>query len=178
MSSIVGTKSIQSELEFENDNPRFQKALKILELDDPIHEVKDGIYTVKAQGGYGLYKVEDTGEWKCNCPDYVTRGGACKHILATRYYLEVKRDEINTLNIASFRTFSDLWDILQFDSFPVLSSLIVRLWIGMEWIKTDAAIRIFGLIVGILVLAVLWFNARLIRNSVPLLSMISTVCPG
>lgn len=94
MSSVAEVKIIQSELGIENDNPRFQRALKILELDDPINDIGGGKYTVKAQDGYGLYKVEDTGEWKCNCPDYVTRGGECKHIMATRYYIEVQRDTV------------------------------------------------------------------------------------
>lgn len=92
MSIETDNKTKQSELEFQNDNPRFQRALKILEMKEPIKEVDTGIYTVKAQGGYGLYKVQDTGEWKCNCPDYIKRNKACKHILATRYYLEVQRD--------------------------------------------------------------------------------------
>ncbi len=89
-----------SEIEIEHDgvsipsSTRLEKAMKILELDDPIHEVEHGIFTVKSQSGYGLYKVEDSGEWKCNCPDYITRGGECKHILATRYYLEVQRETI------------------------------------------------------------------------------------
>lgn len=88
-----------SELAIEHDgvsiptSTRLEKAMKILELDDPIHEVEHGIFTVKSQSGYGLYKV-DSGEWKCNCPDYITRGGECKHILATRYYLEVQRETL------------------------------------------------------------------------------------
>jgi hypothetical protein len=28
----------------------------------------------------------------CNCKDFVTRGGKCKHILSTKYYLEVKKE--------------------------------------------------------------------------------------
>jgi len=106
MSSMVDEKIIQCELDFENDNPRFQKALKILELENPINEVKSGVYTVKAQGGYGLYKVEDTGEWKCNCPDFVTRGGQCKHILATRYHLEVQRETLDGTHTEKIPIFS------------------------------------------------------------------------
>jgi len=85
-------------LEIENANPRYQKAMKILELDEPVKEIEVGKYAVKAQDGYGLYKVEDTGEWKCNCPDYIKRGGACKHILAVRYFLEVQRDTLDGLH--------------------------------------------------------------------------------
>lgn len=85
--------------EFENDNPRFQRALKILENEDAVSEVDEGIFTVKSQTGHGLYRVEDTGEWKCNCPDYITRGGQCKHILATKYYLEVQRDTLTGTHI-------------------------------------------------------------------------------
>lgn len=28
----------------------------------------------------------------CTCKDFVTRGGKCKHILATKYYLEVEKE--------------------------------------------------------------------------------------
>lgn len=28
----------------------------------------------------------------CTCPDFVYRGGKCKHIAATRYYLEIEKD--------------------------------------------------------------------------------------
>jgi len=76
----------------EQITPRHERALQILEQENAVKQVKDGIYTVKAQGGYGLYRVEDTGEWKCNCPDYIKHGGQCKHILATRYYLEVQHE--------------------------------------------------------------------------------------
>lgn len=27
----------------------------------------------------------------CTCPDFLNRGGKCKHILATKYYLEVEK---------------------------------------------------------------------------------------
>lgn len=28
----------------------------------------------------------------CTCPDFLNRGGKCKHILATKYYLEVEKE--------------------------------------------------------------------------------------
>ncbi len=28
----------------------------------------------------------------CTCPDFVYRGGKCKHIAATRFYLEIEKD--------------------------------------------------------------------------------------
>ena len=96
MESTVNTNKIG--LGIENANPRYQRALKILELDEPVKEIDVGKYAVKGQDGYGLYKVEDTGEWKCNCPDYIKRGGQCKHILATRHYLEVQRDTLDGLH--------------------------------------------------------------------------------
>ena len=88
---------IYSGIGSEDMTPRHEKALKILENKDAVKEVDDKVYTVESQTGYGLYRVEDTGEWKCNCPDYITRGSQCKHVLAVRYYLEIQGDTVSGL---------------------------------------------------------------------------------
>ncbi|NMG83679.1 MAG: hypothetical protein GIS02_05700 [Methanosarcinales archaeon] len=70
----------------EANTPREKRAVAILAEKDTINKVDDGLFTVKSQTGVGQYRIEHTDNgWKCNCPDYITRGGQCKHILATRY---------------------------------------------------------------------------------------------
>jgi transposase len=73
-------------------NAREERAMIMLADKDAVSVIKDGVYAVKSQSGIGQYRVEEEGGWKCNCPDYLARGGQCKHILATRFYLEIQRD--------------------------------------------------------------------------------------
>jgi len=73
--------------------PRQERALKILSGEEAVNKVDDGLFTVRSQTGIGQYRIEyENGNWKCNCPDYIKRGGQCKHILATRYYLEIQQE--------------------------------------------------------------------------------------
>jgi transposase len=48
---------------------------------------------VKSQSGSGYYDVKETTcGMTCTCQDFKNRGGKCKHILATKYYLEVEKE--------------------------------------------------------------------------------------
>ena len=58
-----------------------------------IKKVNDYAFKVKSQSGRGFYDVKATNSgMTCTCPDFVYRGGKCKHILATKYYLEVQKE--------------------------------------------------------------------------------------
>jgi transposase len=58
-----------------------------------IKKVNDHSFKVKSQSGNGFYEVKATESGMiCDCPDFVYRGGKCKHIAATRYYLEIEKD--------------------------------------------------------------------------------------
>lgn len=71
---------------------REDRARVIASKPNAVKEVKAGLFTVQSQSGVGAYRVENDHGWKCNCPDHVTRGVDCKHILATRYYLEAQHE--------------------------------------------------------------------------------------
>jgi hypothetical protein len=72
---------------------REKRAVAILAEKNTINKVDDDLFTVKSQTGVGQYRIEHTDSgWKCNCPDYIKRCGQCKHILATRYYLEIQQE--------------------------------------------------------------------------------------
>ena len=81
------------------------------------------------------------------------------------------RDEVNTLQMATWPSVREICDALQYDSFPLLSSLAFRPWAVSPWGETDFGLRAFGFMVGITILAALWLDARLKGISVPLLSM-------
>lgn len=81
------------------------------------------------------------------------------------------RDEVNSLEIATMSTFSELWTNLRFDSFPVLFFVLLRAFAGVPASASDAELRTFGVVIGLLVLACLWLNARWLRFGVPLISL-------
>ncbi|MBP7071576.1 MAG: transposase [Methanothrix sp.] len=58
-----------------------------------VKKVSDQSFKVKSQSGKRAYEVKATPNgMSCTCPDFVYRGGKCKHIQATRYYLEIEKD--------------------------------------------------------------------------------------
>ena len=72
---------------------REQRGKAIADQGDQIKKVNDHSFKVKSQSGNGFYEVKATESgMTCDCPDFVYRGGKCKHIQATRYYLEIEKD--------------------------------------------------------------------------------------
>jgi transposase len=60
---------------------------------DNVKKVNNNSFKVKSQSGKGVYEVKATPNgMTCTCPDFVYRGGKCKHISATRFYLEIEKD--------------------------------------------------------------------------------------
>ena len=58
-----------------------------------VEKVNDQAFKVKSQSEKGAYEVKATPNgMTCTCPDFVYRGGRCKHIAATRFYLEIEKD--------------------------------------------------------------------------------------
>ncbi len=65
----------------------------ITDQGNQIKKVNDSSFKVKSQSRSGFYEVKATPNgMTCDCPDFVYRGGRCKHIAATRYYLEIEKD--------------------------------------------------------------------------------------
>jgi hypothetical protein len=81
------------------------------------------------------------------------------------------RDEVNSLEIATVRTFSEMWMNLDYDSFPALFFLVLRPFAGVPASASDAQLRAFGVVIGVLILGALWLNARAFRIGVPLVSV-------
>src|SRR5215831_19004539 len=69
------------------------------------------------------------------------------------------RDEANSYAMATYPSLSTTWHRLQFDSFPILWYVVLRAWIRMGLGQTDTGLRMFGLIVNLGILAILWLNA-------------------
>ena len=76
-----------------------------------VKKVNDHSFKVKSQSGKGIYEVKATPNgMTCTCPDFVYRGGKCKHIQATRYYLEIEKDTPQgTVTEKVHLTYSQAW---------------------------------------------------------------------
>jgi predicted membrane-bound mannosyltransferase len=81
------------------------------------------------------------------------------------------RDEVNSLEVATMRTFAEMWANLSFDSFPALFFVILRLFAGVPASVSDGSLRIFGAAIGLLILVAVWLNARWLRLGFPLITL-------
>jgi hypothetical protein len=81
------------------------------------------------------------------------------------------RDEVNSLEVATVRTFAEMWSNLCHDSFPALFFLVLRGVAGVPATMSDSALRVFGFSIGLLILGVIWLNARWLHLGFPLLAL-------
>jgi hypothetical protein len=93
------------------------------------------------------------------------------HIVFGMHAGALWRDEVSSLEIATMRTFPEMWSNLCFDSFPALFFLVLRVVAGVPATVSDTALRVFGVSVGLLTLGVIWLNSRWLRLGFPLLSL-------
>ena len=85
---------------------------KVIAENGNVKKVASNSFKVKSQSGNGIYEVKSTKEgMTCTCPDFVYRGGKCKHIQATRYYLQVEKDTPQgTVTEKVHLTYSQAWE--------------------------------------------------------------------
>ena len=81
------------------------------------------------------------------------------------------RDEAVSAFLATRSTFGETWDYLRFESFPGLLATTLRLWVAAGFGETDFGLRLFGFLVGVLILCALWLNARFVAQGLPLISL-------
>jgi transposase len=93
-------------------NSREERGKVIASQCNQIKKVNDHSFKVKSQSGSGFYEVKETKEgMTCDCPDFVYRGGKCKHIMATRYYLQVEKDTpTGTVTEKVHLTYTQAWN--------------------------------------------------------------------
>lgn len=94
------------------ESRRDERAKAIVAEGNQIKKVTDHSFKVKSQSGKGVYEVKETkDEMTCRCPDFVYRGGNCKHIAATRYYLEVQKETPQGIVYEKIHlTYAQAWD--------------------------------------------------------------------
>lgn len=101
----------------------------------------------------------------------------CLHVVFMRHAGALWRDEVSTLNLATMPHLPEVWGNLHYDSFPVFWVMVLRVWAGLG-LAGDQGLRLLGFLVGILVLVALWFNARVFKISLPIISLfLLGLCP-
>ncbi len=81
------------------------------------------------------------------------------HLCIPPYVGGLWRDEVNTVNLATQPTWSDLWLHHNQDSFPLLFASTIRVWSGIFG-SGDDGLRVVGVLIGLGVVGALWINAR------------------
>jgi len=75
------------------------RAWEMLSNGNEIKRINENAYRVKSQSGNGSYLVVREGmDWTCECPDFVNRQVACKHIYCCFFSLNF-REEVTSKNL-------------------------------------------------------------------------------
>ena len=78
------------------------------------------------------------------------------------------RDEAATLQLAQMPTLVDVAANFQHEAFPLPFPLLIRTYIALFG-ASDASLRWFGFVIGAAMVAVAWFNSRVINDRRPIL---------
>ena len=81
------------------------------------------------------------------------------------------RDEIDSVNISQLPSFSSIFNMSEYDSYPILWFVILRCWYFFGLGYVDSSLRALGFIIGLGMIGVLWWSARYFQSSVPLISV-------
>ncbi|HLQ67240.1 MAG TPA: hypothetical protein VK123_08425, partial [Candidatus Limnocylindrales bacterium] len=80
------------------------------------------------------------------------------------------RDEVTSVDFAAMPSMSAIQEALPYDSFPLLSTMLLRGWIAVAG-SGDQAVRAWGLVVGIALLGALWVTSRLLGCRTPMIAL-------
>ena len=94
------------------------------------------------------------------------------HVVNLLYAGGLWRDEAAAVNLSVFPSFGEIWTRLEHESFPLLLTLLLRGWTAIGLGGNDLGLRVFGFLVGMAVLAALWWNAWTFSKSPPLFSLL------
>ena len=70
------------------------------------------------------------------------------------------RDEIDSVNISQLPSFSSIFNMSEYESYPILWLVILRCWYFLGLGTPDLSLRALGLIMGLGIIAALWWSAR------------------
>ena len=81
------------------------------------------------------------------------------------------RDEVGDLVYANMPSWAHVWSQLKYDNFPPLLLALLRGWHALGLAGDGTGYRVFGLLVGLGILATLWANARWLGARAPFFSL-------
>ena len=93
---------------------------------------------------------------------------AALHVVYLLHAGPLWRDEAGTVDFAAMSSIGEIWRNLRYDNFPPLFVGIARIW-TLAGLGSDFGYRLLGFLIGIGTLAVLWYCARKLGGSTPLL---------
>lgn len=80
------------------------------------------------------------------------------------------RDEVGIVRIATLRSFHEMWSNLGHESCPILFPALIRVCSFMVG-EGDTALRVFGFVVGLLILGGVWLNGWSFHYSAPVVAL-------
>ena len=95
---------------------------------------------------------------------------AVLHLLRLQHAGALWRDEAGAAQLAALPTLREVYASFPHEAFPLLFPTTLRAYTGLFG-DSDLAFRLFGLVVGLAILAALWWNARL-AGALPLVSIV------
>jgi hypothetical protein len=113
--------------------------------------------------------AEGTPRWEWAAAVFLTAGVAALHVVRLLHAGGLWRDEAGAARLAMMPTLSEIFGLFQHEAFPLLFPVTIRTYMAVIG-GGDAALRAFGLAVGLIIAGLLWLNARTART-VPLLSL-------
>jgi hypothetical protein len=100
----------------------------------------------------------------------LTLMAALLHLLRVQHAGALWRDEAGAAQLAALPSWREVYLSFPHEAFPLLFPATLRAWTGLFG-DSDLAFRLLGLIVGLAILAALWWNAR-IAGALPLVSIV------
>ncbi len=96
----------------QNTTTKEDRGKVIANQSSQIKQVKEHLFKVQSQSKNRFYDVRETDYgMTCTCPDFINRGGRCKHIIATKFYLEVQKESPNDTTAEKIHlTYTQAWN--------------------------------------------------------------------
>jgi len=93
------------------------------------------------------------------------------HVIYLTHAAGLWRDEVISVHVATSATVGEMWRLLEFESFPALFDAALRGWWTVGLGGSDFGFRCFGFVIALAVLGAVWLNGRVLRASLPLVSL-------
>ena len=100
----------------------------------------------------------------------ITSAAAWLHVVRASKAGALWRDEVGAVNLAQLPSLGDVAANLHHEAFPIFFTIVLRAY-SFATGGSDTALRAFGLVIGLSVLAAVWIAGRAMHRAVPLISL-------